>query len=94
MNLSLRLCGSGSCSSLVYRAGEMRQLQSQKMLAEAVAAQQLPKLSTLRAAARDAFVSPSPELFEMTSPMGSRSPQVLQSSQKAAHAMLIASMKV
>lgn len=72
----------------------MRQQKSQKYLAEAVAAQQLPKLGTLRAAARGAFTSSNPELHEMTSSMGSRCSAVLDNSRQAAQDTLIATMKV
>lgn len=75
-------------------AGEMRQPKSQKSLADAVAAQQLPKLVALRSAIRFAFMSASPELHEMTYPMGSQNEEVLERRRLQACGMLVSSMKV
>ena len=72
----------------------MRQEKNQGALSEAMAAQLLPKLGTVRACALAAFGSLNPELYEMTSPMGSRSPEVLQRKNNTARGMLIATMKV
>jgi hypothetical protein len=77
-----------------HRAGEMRQAKSQKSLADAVAAHQLPRLGVLRAAARDAFVSSNPELYEITSAMGSKSDEVVEKARREASNMLVHTMRV
>lgn len=79
---------------LCEHPGEMRQPKSQKSLADAVAAQLLPKLAVLRATIRTAFMSSCPELHELTSPMGSKCDDVLQTSRQEASNMLVATMKV
>lgn len=82
---------SCSCTAAV---GEMRQEKNQGALSEAMAAQLLPKLGAVRGCALAAFGSLNPELYEMTSPMGSRSPEALQSKRNTACGMLVSTMKV
>jgi hypothetical protein len=74
--------------------GEIRLEKSQKRLDDAVAAQLLPNLPALRATTRAAFTSVSPELYALSSPMGSRSVKVLERCHADACRMFKATMKV
>jgi hypothetical protein len=72
----------------------MQVQKSQKDLEVAATAQLLPKLSALRTTTRAAYASASPDLYALTTPMGSRCAKMLKQIHSDAAMMLIANIKV
>jgi hypothetical protein len=72
----------------------MQMQKSQKDLEVAATAQLLPKLSALRTTTRAAYASASPDLYALTTPMGSRCAKMLKQIHSEASMMLIANIKV